>query len=219
VSVAAVVVAAGSGDRLGADRPKALVSLGSKTILDWSVAAFVDHPDVDEVIVVAPPASTAFLASTLGLLVVHGGPNRSDSVQRGLSALSEDAEYVLVHDAARPLVPAQVIADVVAALRSGVQAAIPVLPMIDTVKQIDSDGAVETTVPRERLRRVQTPQGFQVDLLRAAYRAAAGAVLTDDAGVAEAAGVQVWTVAGDEASFKITTAHDLRIAELLVAGR
>lgn len=199
--------------------PKALVALGDRTILDWSVAVFRDHPDITEVIVVAPAEAAESLALRLQLPVVPGGVTRTDSVQRGLTALSDDAEYVLVHDAARPFVPARVITDVVAALRSGVDAAIPVLPMIDTVKQIDSDDDVAATVAREELRRVQTPQGFRVKVLQAAYQALGDGVLTDDAGVVEAAGGRVRVVEGDEESFKITTPHDLRIAELLVAGR
>lgn len=219
MSVAAVVVAAGSGERLGAGLPKALVVLGDKTILDWSVTVFLDHPEVSEVIVVVPATAAESLGRSLTVPVVPGGRTRSDSVQRGLAAVSEAAEFVLVHDAARPLAPPQVVTDVIAALRSGADAAVPVLPMADTVKEIDDESRVVGTVAREKLRRVQTPQGFRLDVLRAAYAATPDAMLTDDAGVVEAHGVPVLTVPGDEEAFKITTPHDLRIAELLVAGR
>lgn len=167
----------------------------------------------------APAESADAWSAPAGVTVVSGGRSRSDSVQRGLAAVSSAASFVLVHDAARPLVPAKVVTGVVAALRSGAPAVIPVLPVVDTVKQIDDDHRVTATVAREQLRRVQTPQGFQVEVLRAAYAAAPDAVLSDDAGVVEARGVPVLTVAGDEEAFKITTPHDLRIAELLAAGR
>ncbi|HEX2905102.1 MAG TPA: 2-C-methyl-D-erythritol 4-phosphate cytidylyltransferase [Jatrophihabitans sp.] len=219
MSVAAVVVAAGSGDRLGAGQPKAMVRLGGSTILDTALAVFLQHPRVAEVVVVAPPDLAESLARATGVRVVPGGSTRADSVQRGLSAVSEQAELVLVHDAARPLVPARVLSNVIDALLAGATAVVPVLPMIDTVKQVDEQARVTATVHRDRLRRVQTPQGFRLEVLRAAYAAAGVAASTDDAGVVELHGVTVLTVPGDEEAFKITTPHDLRIAELLVHGR
>ncbi len=224
MSVAAVLVAAGAGERLGRGLPKALVTLCGRSILDWSVAAFASHPDLDELVVVAPPASAETVADTLigtcplRCAVVPGGTSRSESVRRGLAALPPATEYVLVHDAARPLVPAQVISDVLAALRAGADAVVPVLPMVDTVKRV-SGQQVTATVDRAELCRVQTPQGFRLATLQAAYAAAPGLIATDDAGVVEAYGVKVGTVPGDEAAFKITTPHDLRLAELLAAGR
>jgi 2-C-methyl-D-erythritol 4-phosphate cytidylyltransferase len=222
MSVAVVLVAAGSGERLGHGVPKALVDLGGRTILDRAIAAFLGQPAVTELVVVAPPAAAESIASTLSdgcalpVTVVPGGPTRSDSVRRGLAVLSEAAEYVLVHDAARPLVPASVVAEVISALRAGSDAVIPVLPVLDTIKRVAGQLVAET-VDRTELRRVQTPQGFRLAVLRAAYAAAPELVATDDAGVAEAHGVKVCTVAGHEAAFKITTAHDLRLAELLVS--
>jgi 2-C-methyl-D-erythritol 4-phosphate cytidylyltransferase len=224
MSVAVVLVAAGSGERLGHGIPKALVDLCGRTILDRSIGAFLGHPAVSQLVVVAPPAAVDSIASTvrcgcpLPATVVPGGLTRSDSVRRGLAALSDPAEFVLVHDAARPLVPPSVIAEVIAALRAGADAVIPVLPVLDTVKRVAGQLVTET-VDRSELRRAQTPQGFRVDVLRAAYAAAPELEATDDAGVAEAYGVKVGTVAGDEAAFKITTAHDLRLAELLVSVR
>lgn len=224
MSVAAVLVAAGSGERLGHGMPKALVGLGGRTILDWAVEAFAGHPELDELVVAAPAASVETIASTIvagcprPCAVVPGGANRTESVRRGLAALGDRPEFVLVHDAARPLVPARLITDVVAALRNGADAVIPVLPVADTVKRV-ADDVVLATVDRTELRRVQTPQGFRAAILRAAYAAAPELVATDDAGLVEAQGIKVHTVAGDEAAFKITTPHDLRLAELLVSSR
>lgn len=196
-----------------------MVRLGGSTILDTALAVFLQHPRVAEVVVVAPPDLAESLARATGVRVVPGGSTRADSVQRGLSAVSEQAELVLVHDAARPLVPARVLSNVIDALLAGATAVVPVLPMIDTVKQVDEQARVTATVHRDRLRRVQTPQGFRLEVLRAAYAAAGVAASTDDAGVVELHGVTVLTVPGDEEAFKITTPHDLRIAELLVHGR
>ncbi|HEU5270100.1 MAG TPA: 2-C-methyl-D-erythritol 4-phosphate cytidylyltransferase [Jatrophihabitans sp.] len=222
MSVAAVLVAAGSGERLGYGVPKALVSLGGRTILDRAVEAFAGHPDLTRLVVVAPAAATETitnaLACSLPCAVVAGGATRTDSVRRGLAALDERVEFVLVHDAARPLVPARLISDVVAALRNGAEAVIPVLPVPDTVKRLAGE-LVQATVDRTELCRVQTPQGFRAATLRAAYAAAPELVATDDAGVVEAYGAKVRTVPGDESAFKITTPYDLRLAELLVAAR
>ncbi|MDQ2837757.1 MAG: 2-C-methyl-D-erythritol 4-phosphate cytidylyltransferase [Actinomycetota bacterium] len=225
MSVAVVVVAAGAGNRLGAGLPKALVTLRDRTILDWSLRAFVDHPDIDWLVVVAPAASTETIAATAhpSVLVVPGGASRQESVRRGLAAvdsLAAEVEFVLVHDAARPLVPATVISAVVAALRDGADAVIPVLPVIDTIKRVDGAQRVTDAVDRSELRRVQTPQGFRLAVLRQAHEAGerlGSAAITDDAGLIEALGHPVGTVAGDEAAFKITTPYDLRLAELLVA--
>ena len=222
MSVAAVLVAAGSGERLGYGVPKALVSLGGRTILDRAIEAFAGHPDLTELVVVAPAAATEIIAGTvscpLPCAVVAGGATRTDSVRHGLAALDDRTEFVLVHDAARPLVPARLITDVVAALRNGAEAVIPVLPVPDTVKRMAGE-LVQATVDRTELCRVQTPQGFRTAVLRAAYAAAPELVATDDAGVVEAYGTKVRAVPGDEAAFKITTPYDLRLAELLVAAR
>jgi 2-C-methyl-D-erythritol 4-phosphate cytidylyltransferase len=204
--------------------PKALVSLGGRSILDWSIEAFASHPELDELVVVAPPAAVETIVSTAGAhcplpcAVVPGGATRTESVRRGLARVTEGAEYVLVHDAARPLVPARLISDVVTALRSGADAVIPVLPVADTVKRV-ADQLVLATVDRSELCRAQTPQGFRTAVLRAAYAAAPDLVATDDAGLVEACGTKVTTVPGDEAAFKITTPYDLRLAELLVSAR
>ncbi|MDQ1738664.1 MAG: 2-C-methyl-D-erythritol 4-phosphate cytidylyltransferase [Pseudonocardiales bacterium] len=216
-----MIVAAGSGERLGAGVPKALVPLHGRPLLDWALDAFTNHPDIDAVVVVAPadavPAVRAQVADRGAdrVSVVAGGASRQRSVDLGLAAVEPDVELVLVHDAARPLVQAPVISAVVARLRQGDQAVIPVLPVTDTVKRVDSAGRVVATVDRTELRAVQTPQGFCRAVLLAAHRAAEQRCLTevtDDAGLLEALGVAVQTVPGAESCFKITTPYDLWLA-------
>lgn len=222
MSVAVLIVAAGSGERLGAGVPKALVELGGQPILDWAVWTFVEHPGIDSVIVLAPPESLSLLSAstTDQARVIAGGPTRQASVGLGLSALDPGVEWVLVHDAARPLVTAPMISSVLAALRAGADAVIPVLLVIDTVKRVDPDGRVLATVDRAELRLVQTPQGFRREVLIAAHAAARATgwlQVTDDAGLVEAIGHEVLTVPGDEVAFKITTPYDLALAQRLVA--
>lgn len=213
-------MAAGSGQRLGAGLPKALVPLHGRPLLSWALEAFAGHPEVDLVVVVAPAAELATVESCVEgrALVVAGGATRQASVDAGLAALPPDVGLVLVHDAARPLVQPAVISAVVAALRGGDQAVIPVLPVVDTIKRVNAAGQVLGTVDRSELRAVQTPQGFVRSVLLAAHRAAEDRALTDvtdDAGLAEALGVPVATVAGSELCFKVTTPHDLGLAHAL----
>lgn len=170
-------------------------------------------------IVVAAPA--AYLSDVSALLpgadvtVVAGGRTRQESVQAALRAVPDDAEWVLIHDAARPLVPLEVFGRVLAALAGGAPAVIPVLPVTDTIKSVDDAGLVTSTVDRAGLCRAQTPQGFQRNLLVRAleHSAREGHEITDDAAAVAALGVQVLTVPGDERGLKITTAGDLVIAE------
>lgn len=231
-----VIVAAGSGERLRAGVPKAFVPLAGRPMLDWAVAAFADHPDIDGVVVVAPAGTGTMGTDTVALntvgsavkrllgrpdsrVVVAGGSSRQESVRNGLAAVADTTEWVLIHDAARPLVPAEVISAVVNALRQGARAVIPVLPVTDTIKRVDAFGVVTGTVDRLELRAVQTPQGFDRKALVEAHEAALYGNLsgvTDDAGVMEAAGYAVQTVPGSPAAFKVTTPHDLALAELLV---
>ena len=226
MAVAAIIVAAGSGERLGAGIAKALVLLNGRPLVEWAAVALSDHPLVDSVVVVAPadclPAVRGLLAQLpLGnLQVVAGGATRQRSVQAGLAAIDPAAELVLIHDAARPLVPAAVIDRVIAALAGGAGAVIPVLPVVDTVKRVDAAGLVVATVDRSSLRAVQTPQGFRRAVIEAAHAVGpdGAGTATDDASLVEAAGGTVSTVAGSELSMKITTPHDLRLAELLAVG-
>jgi 2-C-methyl-D-erythritol 4-phosphate cytidylyltransferase len=222
MTVAAVIVAAGSGQRLAVGIPKAMVALGDRPIVEWAVRAFSGHPDVVSVVVVAPRESVAAISDSLAgrAAVVAGGATRQESVDLGLAALSADFELVLVHDAARPLVSQDVISTVVAALRAGADAVIPVLPVVDTIKRVNAAAQVIGTVDRAELRIVQTPQGFRRDVLVAAHASAKdrGVVdISDDAGLIEGIGRTVQTVPGDERTFKITTPYDLALANRLVA--
>ncbi|WP_130292896.1 2-C-methyl-D-erythritol 4-phosphate cytidylyltransferase [Pseudonocardia sediminis] len=218
--VAAIVPAAGSGLRLGAGVPKAFVDLGGRPMVLRAVDGLLESDVVGSVVVVVPSSEVTAAASLFPgrpVTVVPGGADRTASVAAGLRELASDVDVVLVHDAARPLTPPEVVRRVVAAVRSGLPAVIPVLPVVDTVKRVDAGGVVTATVDRSALRAVQTPQGFRASDLVRAYAGVTGA-LTDDAGLVEALGEDVHTVAGDPVAFKVTTAWDLRIAELLLAG-
>ena len=211
-----IVAAAGIGLRLGADQPKALVPLGGRAMVCWAVDTLRDAGVADVVVAVPAHEHTAFATVLpMDVRLVAGGRTRTASVRAALAAAGERADVVLVHDAARPLTPPDVVTRVLAALAEGAQAVVPVLPVVDTMVVVDGDGHVTDAVPRASLRRVQTPQGFSLATLGAAYAALADdAELTDDAAVVRAAGVAVTTVTGDERAAKITVAHDLALAEL-----
>lgn len=191
------------------------MKLQGRPLLSWAVGGLLASGVVDEVVVMVP---RDMLDDARALVpdarVVVGGAERTDSVRSGLDA-AQGHRYVLVHDAARPLTPPAMIERVVRALHAGADAVVPALPVADTVKRVDADGAVTATVDRSELRAVQTPQGFTARTLRAAYDAAPGHVATDDAGLVERAGGTVVTVPGDPLAMKITTAFDLRIAQVL----
>lgn len=214
----AVVPAAGSGERLGAGIPKAFVFLGACTMLEHAVDGLLASGVISRVVVAAPADRVVQTAALLDgrAIVVEGGIERSDSVRRALDAAGECA-FVVVHDAARPLTPADQIRRVVTALREGMRAVIPVLPVVDTIKAVDANGVVLGTPERAGLRAVQTPQGFETALLRRAYERAGTAAVTDDASLVENIGTPVHTVAGDPLAFKITTPLDLRLAETVLA--
>ena len=213
--VAAIVVAAGAGSRLGADRPKAFVAVDGTPLLVHASTRFLDHHAVRDVVVVAPPDQVDDAATLVpGAQIVPGGQTRQESVDRGLAALAADVELVLVHDAARAFVPTEVIDRVIAALADGAGAVIPTLPLIDTVKRVEGSRVVETP-DRGSLRIVQTPQGFRRSVLVAAH-AQDIAHATDDASLVEALGLPVLVVDGAEDAFKITSRADLARAEALV---
>ena len=215
-----VVPAAGAGTRLGPGMPKALRELAGEPLLLHAVRRLRDCPSLGPVVVAAPAGELAAVTALLAgfdVVVVAGGVQRQDSVAAGLRALPADVTHVLVHDAARALVPVSVVEAVVEALRGGADAVVPVLSVADTVKRVDGDGVVLATVPRADLRAVQTPQGFRREVLEAAHRAAQGG-LTDDAGLVEAAGVTVVTVPGAPEAFKVTTPFDLLVAEAVLRG-
>lgn len=224
VKVVALVPAAGQGVRLGAGMPKALVPVRGESLLLRAVRGLLDSGRVEHVVVAAPADQVQVVEEELVALgasvrVVPGGADRTDSVRRALAEAKRvvpDATVVLVHDAARAFTPASVIRDVVEAVADGAPAVIPVLPVSDTIKEVGGSGAVSATVDRSRLRAVQTPQGFAVDVLREAYAAADDAA-TDDAGLVERLGRPVTTVPGHTSALKITTAFDLAVAEAVLA--
>lgn len=217
MTVGVVVPAAGAGTRLGPGVPKALRLLAGEPLLVHAVRRLRACPSVGAIVVAAPADAVADVEQLLGsygVTVVAGGRERQDSVAAGLAALPADCDLVLVHDAARALVPLVVVEAVVAALRDGAEAVVPVLPVADTVKRVDPTGVVVATVPREELRVVQTPQGFRRAVLERAHRGTAP--VTDDATMVERLGVPVRTVPGDPAALKVTTPFDLLVAEALV---
>lgn len=217
----AVVPAAGSGQRLGAGLPKAFVELDGRTMLQRSVHGLFASGVIARVVVAVPAdrvGQTALMFDDVDgeVTVVAGGPERPDTVRLALAAVG-DPDFVLVHDAARPLTPIAQIQRVVAALRDGMRAVIPVVPVADTIKAVDSNGVVLGTPERAGLRAVQTPQGFETELLRRACERAGTGNVTDDAAWVENMGVPVHTVAGDALAFKITTALDLRLARAVLS--
>ncbi|WP_280672179.1 2-C-methyl-D-erythritol 4-phosphate cytidylyltransferase [Kitasatospora sp. MAP12-44] len=239
---AAVVPAAGRGERLGPGAPKALRELGGAPLLVHAVRALARSRAIGLVVVVAPPDG---VAEVLGLLdshgldgmdvrVVAGGATRQESVRLGLAAVPAQTGIVLVHDAARPLVPVEVVDAVVAAVRDGADAVVPAVPLADTVKRVEPRPAGEPepvldTPDRATLRAVQTPQGFRRELLDAVHAKAlaeesaatkdAPAPVTDDAGLVERYGGRVVVVPGHEEAFKVTRPLDLVLAEAVLARR
>ncbi len=214
----AILVAAGSGERLGADRPKAFVALGERVLLAESLER-LDGCDWVDAVVVAVPAGWEEAAIVLAeeivaskvAAVVTGGATRGDSVRAALAEVPDDAVAILVHDAARPLVDSALVARVLEPLAEGYDAVVPGLPLVDTVKRIEG-GVVAETVDRAALVRVQTPQAFAAGVLRRAY-ADGGAEATDCASLVEAGGGRVRVVDGDERLHKITTRDDLKLVE------
>ena len=229
VSTAALIVAAGRGHRVGGWLPKQYRALAGHTVLGHSVRRFAAHPRVDRVRVVINPADRAlYEAAVQGsasaeagklLAPVAGGATRQESVRNGLESLEEaPPDLVLIHDGARPLVPAPVIDGALDAL-AGHDGALPALAVSDSLKRAAPGSVlIAGAVPREGLWRAQTPQGFRYPAILDAHRAAAGAALTDDAAVAEQAGLAVALTAGDEDNLKITTERDFARAERIMAG-
>ena len=207
--IAAIIAAAGSGERFGAAIPKALIQLGDRTLLEHSISALSSV--ADQIVVSAPAGYEDQIRALVGndITVVTGGATRSESVRLALATI-EKAEFVLVHDAARALASRELAARVVAALKAGDVAVIPALPEVDTVKVIDANGYVTSTPDRTTLRRVQTPQGFTFSVLKGAHATASDA--TDDAALVAAAGHKVRVIDGEERALKITTPHDLATA-------
>jgi len=220
----AVLVAAGRGERLGDARPKAFARLGELPLLAESLRRLDDSGFIDAVVVVAPPdweEPAILLAEELGAskvtACVTGGDSRTASVRAGVAEVPADAAVILVHDAARPLLPEAVIGRLIAALDDGCDGAVPVLPVTDTVKRV-RDGVVDATLHRDELVTVQTPQAFNAAALRAALGRSDESAqrATDCASLVEANGGRIRTVEGDERLLKVTTPADLeRVARWL----
>jgi len=218
----ALIVAAGRGHRAGDGLPKQYRRLAGQALLRRSCAAFLDHPRVDAVCAVIHPDDSGLYAdATAGLALmppVHGGATRQESCRNALESLSALApRHVLIHDAARPFVDQVTIDGVLDAL-AGSPAAIAAIPVTDTLKKASAGNRVAGTVEREGLWRAQTPQGFHYEVILAAHRALAGQALTDDAAVAEGAGIAVALAPGSEDNFKLTTEEDFARVERMLGA-
>jgi 2-C-methyl-D-erythritol 4-phosphate cytidylyltransferase len=218
VSVWAVLAAAGRGERLGSDRPKAFARLGGRPLLAESLERLESSDWIDQIVIAAPPdweepsiLVAEEIAATKVSSAVTGGASRAESVRLALEDVPDEAAVVLVHDAARPLLPEDVIERVLAPLSDGWDGAVPALPIADTVKRVESERVVET-LPRGELVAVQTPQAFLPDVLR---RALAGDVsdATDCSSLVEAGGGRVKAVEGDPRLLKVTDPGDLALVE------
>jgi 2-C-methyl-D-erythritol 4-phosphate cytidylyltransferase/2-C-methyl-D-erythritol 2,4-cyclodiphosphate synthase len=216
----AIVVAGGDGARLGADRPKAFIGLGGRPLLAHSIDLLEDHPAVDRIVLVVPaeweePATLLAdeLAAGKVVAAVPGGETRALSVAAGLAVVADDAEAILVHDAARPFASAELIDRLLEALANHA-GAVPAVAVTDTVKRV-TGGRVAETLDRSELRAVQTPQAFRAEALRRAYAAPSAALrdATDCASLVEATGLEVAVVPGEGGNMKITSPEDLTRAE------
>ncbi len=210
---AALIVAAGRGQRFGGNLPKQYAPLRGEKLLSRTLRAFNSHPKINRIVVaIHPDDADSFAEAAKGFVkvtAVHGGATRQDSVRLGLEALADAApDLVLIHDGARPMVSATLIDNVIAGL-SQAEGVLPVTPVVDTLKRVNAGGIVGETVSRENLVRAQTPQGFRFATILKAHRSFAGEALTDDAAVLERAGHAVATVPGDETNIKVTTMDDL----------
>lgn len=220
----AIIVAAGRGTRAGAGGPKQYRDLAGRAVIAWTAEAFLNHPKIDAVRVIIHRDDRGEYDAAMGALLSHpkllepvfGGAERQDSVRLGIQSVEASApKNVLIHDAARPFIDKKTISRVIGALASN-DGAVAALPVHDTIKRAKAGKKIDTTVPRDSLWRAQTPQGFHFGKILAAHRAAAGQHLTDDAAVAEAAGLCVALVAGSPDNMKITQAEDFGMAETLL---
>lgn len=212
----ALIVAAGRGSRFGGELPKQYAPLAGSTVLRHALRAFLAHPGIDRLrVVIHPDDAQLYARAVAGLNLdppIHGGATRQESVRLGLEALAAYApQAVLIHDGARPLIPADVISRVLAKLAAGAQAVLPALPVTDTIKRSDAFTLLGE-IERTGLFRAQTPQGFAYPAILAAHRQCAISV-TDDTALMQANGVPVALVTGDERNLKVTTQEDLARAE------
>ena len=213
--IAVLIVAAGKGERSGRSVPKQYEGLAGKSLLARSAAAFDGLPVT---VVIGPGQETLYAAAYPGgAPPVTGGARRQDSVRLGLEALEKDPpDYVLIHDAARPLVSPALIGHVVGALESGAKGAVPMLALPDTLRR--KDGETWTTIPRDNLYRAQTPQGFRFADILGAHREHAARDVTDDVEIAALSGIKVEAVPGEETNLKITAEKDFVLAERLLSN-
>ncbi len=222
-NVCVVIPAAGLGERLGLNQPKAFVNIKNHSLLTLTIKRVLEIDRVGHIIVAVPKEfqdealnhidrAIREAGKKIPVDVVSGGETRTDSVKNSLLALDPLDAFVLVHDAARPFVPKSVFSDVIKKLDEGSKAVIPVINVIDTIKEVENNQVV-STLDRSKLKAVQTPQGFAREVLSEIYANADLKPATDDAGLAELAGIVVTTVAGSMESFKITTAFDLEMAQ------
>lgn len=208
-----IVVAAGSGSRFGGDTPKQFIEIAGKRVVDWSVVAAASVSD--GVIVVTPKGSRVKVSAhglSCEVICVTGGDSRSESVRRGLAKVPDSAEVVLVHDAARPVASPDLMARVVAAVRNGADAVVPVIGIVDTIRDLDGN-----TIDRAQLQAVQTPQGFSAGALRHAH--ATGAQATDDATLVKAVGGSTVVVPGERWNIKVTEPDDALVVAALLGAR
>ena len=212
--VAVIIPAGGSGERLGAKIPKALVQLAGKTLIEHAVAQMA--PVANQIIVAAPAGYEDQFQDLLGseVTVVTGGLTRTLSVKKALAHVDKSNEFILVHDAARALASTDLALRVIDSLRAGEKAVIPGLPVVDTIKRVDGDNYVTKTPTRSKLRAIQTPQGFLRKVLVKAHGSADD--VTDDAGLVEERGVDVKVILGEDRALKITTMSDLEIAHKFI---
>ncbi|VAV96613.1 2-C-methyl-D-erythritol 4-phosphate cytidylyltransferase / 2-C-methyl-D-erythritol 2,4-cyclodiphosphate synthase [hydrothermal vent metagenome] len=219
MKVAVLIVAAGRGHRLGADLPKQYITLAGKSVLHRTIEAFQQVPYVDLIQTVIHRDDHDLYRQAAGdldtLPPVNGGGSRQQSVMKGLQSLGvHEPDLVLIHDAARPFISPKQIENII--MESAVHGAIiPVLPMTDTIKKVSGDN-IKKTIERHSLARAQTPQAFRFKLIFMAHRKMEGQEMTDDSAIAEACGIQVKTIPGDEDNFKITTQADLIKAEYMI---
>lgn len=221
----AVIVAAGSGERLGAGVPKAFVRAAGLPLVTWSVRAFEDARDVAAIVIVCPPGQEREMSAAIGThgmvhAIVPGGSSRQRSVAAGIAALPHDVGAILVHDAARPLITPGLVGRLVSRLRLH-DAIIAAAPVADTLKRADAQGNVEATVDRAGLWGAQTPQAFRADVIRSVFAAADDAELdsaTDCAGMAESRGIRVAMLDPGAPNMKVTTQADLRLVEVLLGS-
>ena len=212
--VAVIIPAGGSGERLGAKIPKALVQIGGKTLIEHAVANMA--PIANQIIVAAPEGYEAEFLQLLGseVTVITGGLTRTLSVKRALEQVKKENDFILVHDAARPLASTELAFRIIDSLRAGEKAVVPGIAVSDTIKRVDEDNYVIKTPTRSKLRVIQTPQGFTRKILMKAH--SSDDEVTDDAGLVEDRGVTVKVIAGEERALKITTLHDLTVAQQIL---